>query len=58
MERRSSLHTVLVYVFAALFAYPVVIERWLTLSVQTRIWSAGFAILAVLVAANPSVRST
>ena len=37
--------------FAALFAYPVVIEPWLTLSLQTRIWSAGFAILAVLVAA-------
>ncbi len=37
--------------FAALFAYPVVIEPWLTLSMQTRIWSAGFAILAVLVAA-------
>ena len=28
--------------FAALFAYPVVIEPWLTLSMQTRIWSAGF----------------
>ena len=37
--------------FAALFAYPVVIEPWLTLSMQTRIWSAGFAILAILVAA-------
>jgi len=39
--------------FAALFAYPVMIEPWLTLSVQTRIWSAGFAILAVLAAIAP-----
>jgi hypothetical protein len=36
--------------FAALFAYPVVIEPWLTLSVQTQIWSCGFAILTVLAA--------
>src|SRR6266404_3837163 len=37
--------------FAALFAYPVVVEPFLTLKTQTRIWSAGFALLAVLVAA-------
>jgi hypothetical protein len=39
--------------FAALFAYPVIIEPWFTLSVQTRIWSAGFAILALLAAVAP-----
>src|SRR4029077_19816399 len=39
--------------FAALFTYPVIIEPWLTLSMQTRVWSAGFAILAVLAAIAP-----
>jgi len=39
--------------FAALFAYPVIIEPWLTLGMQTRVWSAGFAILAVLAAIAP-----
>src|SRR5258708_2550773 len=39
--------------FAALFAYPVIIEPWLTLGMQTRVWSAGFAMLAVLVSIAP-----
>ena len=34
--------------FAALFAYPVVIEPFLTLKTQTAAWSFGFALLAVL----------
>ena len=34
--------------FAALFAYPVVIEPFLTLKTQTAAWSIGFALLAVL----------
>ena len=34
--------------FAALFAYPVVIEPFLTLKTQTSVWSVGFAVLAVL----------
>ena len=36
--------------FAALFAYPVVIEPILTLKAQTAAWSFGFALLAVLLA--------
>ncbi len=36
--------------FAALIAYPVAIEPWLTLRQQTEIWSAGYAVLAVLIA--------
>ena len=34
--------------FAALFAYPVIIEPFLTLKTQTAAWSIGFALLAVL----------
>jgi hypothetical protein len=37
--------------FAALFAYPVVVEPLLTLKMQTSIWSIGFAVLALLVVA-------
>ncbi len=36
--------------FAALFAYPVVIEPFLTLKTQTAAWSFGFALFAVLLA--------
>ena len=36
--------------FAALFAYPVVVEPFLTLREQSRLWSTGFAVLAVLIA--------
>ncbi len=36
--------------FAALIAYPAVIEPLLTLNRQTQIWSGGFAVLAILVA--------
>jgi hypothetical protein len=36
--------------FAALIAYPFVIEPFLTLKEQAQLWSAGFAMLAVLVA--------
>ncbi len=36
--------------FAALFAYPVVVEPFLTLREQSRLWSMGFAVLAVLIA--------
>jgi hypothetical protein len=36
--------------FAALFAYPVVIEPILTLKAQTAAWSFGFALFAVLLA--------
>ena len=36
--------------FAALFAYPVVVEPFLTLREQSHIWSMGFAVLAVLIA--------
>src|SRR5437899_2357696 len=32
--------------FAALFAYPVVVEPFLTLKTQTAAWSIGFALLA------------
>ncbi len=35
--------------FAALIAYPVAIEPWLSLHWQTRIWSFGFGGLALLV---------
>ncbi|MBR1230951.1 fused MFS/spermidine synthase [Bradyrhizobium sp. AUGA SZCCT0182] len=34
--------------FAALFAYPVVIEPFLTLKTQAAAWSIGFALLAML----------
>jgi hypothetical protein len=36
--------------FAALIAYPFVVEPFLTLKEQAQLWSAGFAILALLVA--------
>ena len=36
--------------FAALFAYPVVVEPFLTLKTQTAAWSIGFAVLAMLLA--------
>ena len=36
--------------FAALFAYPVMIEPLLTLKMQAHLWSLGFAFLAILVA--------
>ena len=36
--------------FAALLAYPLVIESTLTLRTQTWIWSLGFAALAILIA--------
>src|SRR5437899_6255028 len=36
--------------FAALFAYPLVIEPILTLKAQTAAWSFGFALFAVLLA--------
>lgn len=36
--------------FAALFAYPVVVEPFLTLKTQTAIWSLGFGLFAVLLA--------
>lgn len=34
--------------FAALFAYPVIVEPFLTLKTQTAAWSIGFALLGVL----------
>ena len=34
--------------FAALFAYPVIVEPFLTLKTQTAVWSIGFALLAIL----------
>src|SRR5258708_1912145 len=37
--------------FAALFAYPVVVEPMLTLKTQAAIWSVGFGLLAALLAA-------
>lgn len=36
--------------FAALIAYPIVIEPMLPLKVQTLLWSMGFGVLAVLIA--------
>jgi hypothetical protein len=36
--------------FAALFAYPVIVEPFLTLKTQAAIWSIGFALLAMLLA--------
>jgi hypothetical protein len=36
--------------FAALIAYPVAIEPWFTLRQQAEIWSAGYAVLAMLIA--------
>lgn len=37
--------------FAALFAYPVVVEPLLTLKMQASAWSVGFAVFALLVTA-------
>jgi len=37
--------------FAALIAYPIAIEPYLTLKEQTRLWAMGFAGLGVLIAA-------
>jgi hypothetical protein len=34
--------------FAALFAYPVLVEPFLTLKTQTAVWSIGFALLVIL----------
>src|SRR5262249_36185068 len=36
--------------FAALIAYPIVIEPILPLTEQSQLWSVGFAVLAVLIA--------
>jgi hypothetical protein len=36
--------------FAALIAYPIVVEPLLPLKDQTQLWSAGFAVLAVMIA--------
>jgi hypothetical protein len=36
--------------FAALIAYPVVVEPLLPLKLQSHVWSAGFAVLALLIA--------
>ena len=36
--------------FAALIAYPIIIEPFLSLQAQARLWSGGFAVLAVLIA--------
>jgi hypothetical protein len=36
--------------FAALIAYPIAVEPTLSLKGQTQLWSAGFAVLAILVA--------
>ena len=36
--------------FAALIAYPILIEPFLPLRVQARMWSMGFAVLALLIA--------
>lgn len=36
--------------FAALLAYPILIEPMLSLRGQTAVWSAGFALLAILIA--------
>jgi hypothetical protein len=38
--------------FAALLAYPIVAEPLLTLRDQTRLWSIGYAVLTILVAAS------
>jgi hypothetical protein len=38
--------------FAALIAYPAIIEPLWPLKAQSQIWSAGFAVLAVLIAAT------
>lgn len=37
--------------FAALIAYPLVFEPWLTLRAQTATWSAGFVLLMAMIAA-------
>jgi dipeptide/tripeptide permease len=37
--------------FAALIAYPIVVEPMLSLKDQSYLWSVGFAVLAVLIAA-------
>lgn len=36
--------------FAALIAYPILVEPFLTLHAQARVWSGGFASIAVLIA--------
>src|SRR5207244_8072320 len=36
--------------FAALIAYPVIVEPILPLKDQTQLWSVGFAVLSVLIA--------
>jgi hypothetical protein len=36
--------------FVALIAYPIIIEPFLSLKDQTRLWSGGFAVFAVLIA--------
>ncbi len=41
--------------FAALLAYPVLMEPFLTLREQTVAWAAGFALLAILIALAASV---
>jgi SAM-dependent methyltransferase len=38
--------------FSALLAYPLLIEPFLTLRDQTRLWSAGFGVLTLLIAAS------
>ena len=38
--------------FAALIAYPVIIEPMLPLASQAQLWSLGFAFVAVLIAAT------
>jgi hypothetical protein len=38
--------------FAALIAYPLVLEPWLTLRDQSVAWSGGFAVLATMIAAT------
>jgi hypothetical protein len=37
--------------FAALIAYPFVIEPWLTLNIQAQSWTIGYGVLALFVAA-------
>src|SRR5207237_7283045 len=43
--------------FAALLAYPLAIESMLTLRTQAWVWSAGFAGLALLIAAAAVISS-
>jgi hypothetical protein len=44
--------------FAALIAYPALIEPLLTLTAQTALWSAGFALVALLIAMAATVAAT